>query len=100
MAGKAELRATAQDRLAVVGPLTFETVGNLWRDARGRVATGTVLIVDLDGVERADSAGLALLVECLRAARARGGDLRFLNVPAQLVAIARTSRLDRHLFPG
>jgi phospholipid transport system transporter-binding protein len=48
-------------------------------------------------VERSDSAGLALLVECLRQAHQSGKSLRFFNIPAQMLAIARVSSLDQVL---
>ena len=82
---------TADDAIRVIGA-GLRGAGN---EALGGHADATV---DLAAVERADSAGLALLVEWLRAARGRGARLRFDNVPAQLRAIAATSGLDRHIF--
>ena len=50
--------------------------------------------VDLKGVTRADSAGLALLVEWLRESERAGRVISFTNVPQQLLAIARLCGLD------
>ena len=44
--------------------------------------------VDLGGVTRADSAGLALLLELARDARAAGRELRCTRVPEQLRRLA------------
>ena len=53
--------------------------------------------VDLKGITRADSAGLALLVECLRESELAGNSIVFLNVPAQMLSIARVCGLDEIL---
>jgi phospholipid transport system transporter-binding protein len=49
--------------------------------------------IDLAGVTRSDSAGLALLVEWLRLAETRDISLQFHNLPGQLREIARVSDL-------
>ncbi|HEB99345.1 MAG TPA: STAS domain-containing protein, partial [Thiotrichales bacterium] len=49
------------------------------------------------GVGRADSAGLALLVEWMREARRQGREIRFLGMPAQMSAIAEVSGLSELL---
>jgi phospholipid transport system transporter-binding protein len=54
----------------------------------------------LRAVTRADSAGLALMVEWLREARRRGGRLEVVNMPDQMFGIAHMSKLDRVLLGG
>lgn len=76
------------------GPLDFATVPGLWRQAKLRFPAGGQVEVDLGAVTRADSAGLALLLEWTRAARSRGGQVRFRNLPPQMRAIARAARLE------
>lgn len=49
---------------------------------------GDALTVDLSGVTRADSAGLALLLEVTRRARARKRALSFTGTPAQVRKLA------------
>jgi len=71
----------------LAGALVFATVPGLYR-RRPELAGG---VVDLSGVERSDSAGLALLLEWQR--RARGG-LRFSGIPQQLAALIRISGLS------
>lgn len=80
----------------VEGDLGFGTVTALYREAR-RVVEGSAFTVDLGGVQRADSAGLALLVEWTREAYALNRSVRFVNMPAQLKQIASVSGLDRIL---
>ena len=55
------------------------------------------ITVDLKGVTRADSAGLALLVEWLRESENAGNSIEFVNVPAQLLSIARVCGLEEIL---
>jgi phospholipid transport system transporter-binding protein len=80
--------------LRVEGDLTFATVGALLAASRPLFSAGeATLRVDLSGVGHADSAGLALLIEWLRLARAAGRELRFQAVPGQMQAIAAASGL-------
>jgi phospholipid transport system transporter-binding protein len=84
-------------RLSLSGVLSFATVPEVWAQARPLIEASPRLSVDLGGVTRADSAGLALLVECLRAARQRRKEIVFVNMPDQMLAVARVSGLDRVL---
>lgn len=85
---------TTADGLRVEGDLTFATVTALLAASRPLFSAGSgALRVDLSGVGRADSAGLALLIEWLRLARGAGRELQFQAVPAQMQAIAAASGL-------
>jgi phospholipid transport system transporter-binding protein len=84
----------AEGSYRLEGALDFATVPSLWRESQASFATGASLEVDLGGVTRADSAGLALMLEWHRTARGSGGGVRFRNLPAQLRAIARAVRLE------
>lgn len=79
----------------VHGPLTFATVAELFNQSTSVVQpTSAAVTIDMQNVSRADSAGLALMVEWLRVARAMGRQLRFVNVPAQLRRLIRVSGLE------
>ncbi len=86
----------------ISGELTFGTVTALLRDSGGGFGAGQErLRIDLGGVSRADSAGLALLVCWLRRARRAGVRVLFHGVPEQLLKIARVSGLEDMLpFDG
>ncbi len=75
--------------------LTFVTTPRLYLQT-GEVFTTPLarLTFDLAGVQRVDSAGLALLLEWLREAQRRGKEIRFQNIPGQLAAIAKVSGLN------
>jgi len=83
-------------RWLLSGELGFATVpGLLAGPGRGLAAAATE--VDLAGVTRADSAGLALLVAWTRTSTRAGRTIRFTHVPAQLLSIARVSGLEEIL---
>ncbi|MDX1824099.1 MAG: STAS domain-containing protein [Thiohalomonadales bacterium] len=78
----------------VEGELNLMTVPALLQAMIDRLpANGSEAHIDLAGVTRTDSAGLALLVEWLRQARVREIRLQFHNLPSQLRDIARISDL-------
>lgn len=86
-------------RVAVTGELTFATA----REAR-QVGTLVLegsraerIVVDCAGVTRADSAGLAVLLDWLAWGRRRSRGVTFENLPASLLAIARISEVDELL---
>jgi phospholipid transport system transporter-binding protein len=84
-------------RLEIHGDLSFTSVARLWGESSAWLPDRDDLEIDLSHVARSDSAGLALLVECLRRAHQTGGSVRFYNIPAQMLAIARVSALDEVL---
>jgi phospholipid transport system transporter-binding protein len=80
------------------GELGFATVsGLLKRTPRSFYANGDIKL-DLSGVTRADSAGLALLVEWLSESESKGRSIAFLHMPAQMLSIARVCGLADILF--
>ena len=92
------MAATLQDRgggeFAIEGDLDFQSVAALWQQARRSFRQQPALRIDLAGVNRSDSSGVALLVDWLRQARERGQDLQFVNIPAQMQAIVQAAGLD------
>ncbi len=98
----ARVEAGPDGRIALVGALSFATVPDAWMHVKPAVAAAPGLTVDLKGITGADSAGLALLVEFMREARRAGKEVSFVNMPAQMLAIARASGLERvlTLLPG
>ncbi len=93
---------TAEGCWQVCGELSFASVPGLLRRSEEVFASaaegGRVLRVDLTGVPRADSAGLALLVCWVRQARRRNIRIEFCNVPEQMLKIANVSGL-RSILP-
>jgi len=84
---------------SIQGALTFETVPGWFATSSVWFAGNGELAIDLGGVNRVDSAGLALLIEWLRMARVANRDLRFTNVPEQVRTLTRINGLQDALFP-
>ena len=86
----------ASGRVIVSGELTFATA----RDARQlgvlvlESSRAERIVIDCAGVTRADSAGLAVLLDWLAWSRRKNRPVSFEHLPASLVAIARISEID------
>lgn len=80
--------------LKATGELTFTTAAAGLRAGLDLLKANGTWVVDLSGVTSGDSAGVAVLVEWIAAVRESGGTLRYENVPAQMLAIARIADLD------
>ena len=79
------------------GELGAASVPDLLMRAKPALAGSGDIEVDLNAVTRADSAGLALLVELMRESSRNGRRISFNHVPAQLLSIARVSGLEEIL---
>ena len=83
-------------RVVVTGELTFGTA----REARQigilvlESSRADRIVVDCAAVTRADSAGLAVLLDWLGWGRRRARPLSLQNLPDSLIAIARISEVD------
>jgi phospholipid transport system transporter-binding protein len=95
---KGGFEVVGEGRFRVSGDLGFATVPALWKASRSPLESAVEPRVDLGAVTNVDSAGLALLIEWMRWARAAGTAIVFSNVPAKLAALATMSELDE-LFP-
>jgi len=90
----AQLVENEEGNWQLQGELGFNSVPSVLRHAGVNMPGKKLLQVDLKGVTRSDSAGLALLVEWLRESELAGNRIEFINVPAQLLSIARVCGLD------
>jgi phospholipid transport system transporter-binding protein len=93
----ATLEALEGERSRVVGSLDFGTVAHLLRLGDAAITSGHAATIDLSGVTGSDSSGLALLVEWLSVAKAAQRSLRYENIPAQLIQLARLSDVEELL---
>ena len=85
---------SGEGRYAISGDLTFTTVPDLLRTGYGDLGGDGRVQVDLAGITRVDSAGIALLIDLARTVRKRGGEISLLHAPPQLMAIAGVSGLE------
>jgi phospholipid transport system transporter-binding protein len=83
-------------RITVTGELTFASA----REARQigvlvlESSRAERIVIDCSAVTRADSAGLAVLLDWLAWGRRKSRPMSLENLPASLVAIARISEVD------
>jgi len=96
--------ATAEERIVLKrredgcfilsGTLSFKTVPVIWRQGLDLFSEAPSLLLDLSGIKRSDSAGVALLVDWMRFARSHNKPISYINMPQQMLAIVRASSLD------
>ncbi len=97
---KFELNDLGEGHFALNGEMTFETAERILMASEEPFEQHTRIEVDLAGVTRADSAGLALLLEWITWANHTVREIRFLSMPERVLAIARTTEVDQLLKRG
>lgn len=90
---RARVFAAGEGVLRVEGALDFGTVRGLLSQGESLIPKSGPVEIDLSGVDSANSAGLALLLEWLDIARSRGAELRYVAIPESLARIAELSNL-------
>ncbi len=98
--GQVEFVDQGDGRFAVRGDLTFRTAGIALEESKELFADHSILQIDLSEVKRTDSAGLALLLEWVNWAKNYVREIRFLNVPDEVLSIAQISEVDDLLSKG
>jgi len=89
-----ELKDLGEGRFTVTGDMSFETADRILKASESQFASHASLQVDLSGVGKADSAGLALLIEWKAQASKRDAVISYNDIPESMVAIARTSEVS------
>lgn len=79
----------------VDGDLTFSAMDKKTVSSFAFLTVAKQVTLDLGGVGNADSAGLALMLEWIKHARSKRVQLRFRNIPEQLLTLAKLSGLDK-----
>jgi len=79
----------------LTGRLDFSSVASLL--AKNDWLQGDQLQIDMADVEQSNSAGLALLLEWMKIAQKKGLQIKYHNVPEQLLVIARAYGVDQNL---
>ncbi len=92
-----ELKATGEGNFSLSGEMSFDNADRILKLSERQFNSHDVINVDFSSVTKADSAGLALLLEWKLQARQRGAEIHFTDLPESVVAIARTTEVD-HLL--
>jgi phospholipid transport system transporter-binding protein len=87
-------------KFRVVGEMTFETSPDLLEASEKLFAPHSLICVDLSDVEKADSAGLALMIEWITWANRTVREIRFDHIPDMIMNIARISEIEEMLKVG
>ena len=93
----AEISQPSAGTIALKGVLNFDTVPALMKQAEPMLAQSKDVSVDFSGVEKTNSAGLALLLEIVRFMQLRNASVRFENIPEQIAIVARAYGIDAAL---
>jgi len=91
----ANIREAGSGRYRLEGAMTMATVTGLRSEGLRAFARGAGPIeVDLTDVQRADSGGLALLIDWLAWARRAHRELRYASLPPAVRSLARLSDVE------
>ena len=93
------LAATGDGRFELSGDVGFDDAARLLAEGDGAFGRLQNAEVDLARVTRADSAGLALLLEWSISAAAAGRSLSYRNVPSAIASLAGISDIAELLSP-
>lgn len=89
-----ELTDLGDGRFELGGEMSFQNANEILEAGESAFGQHQSLRVDLSNVTKADSAGLALLLEWKAQAAKRSGEIRYLAVPDGLLAIAKTTEVS------
>ena len=77
------------------GDLTFATIDKQTLKSFSFLKAAKEITIDLSRVSCTDSAGLALMIEWIKYSRHNRTQLRFKNIPEQLLNLAKLSGFDQ-----
>lgn len=90
-----QLSTDTPGTLAVRGELNFDTAAGAFQAIEVALGDGGVTRLDLAGVTRSDSAGLACVLAVVAAASRRGRRLQVMHMPTGMQALAKVCEVDR-----
>jgi len=89
-----DFQEQGEGRFSLSGDMSFETANQILKSSEPLFRKHAALEIDLSGVGKADSAGLALMLEWKAQAGQRGAAIQFVAIPASLLAVAKTSEVS------
>ena len=91
------LESDTMGTLRVAGAISFANAGRALGRMPQPARNGPAMILDLSGLEKSDSATLAVLIAWSAAALRQGATLRYLRAPQGLRNLARLCDVDELL---
>ncbi len=95
-----ELEDLGDGRFRLNGEMSFGTAERILQASEEPFEHHTQLEVDLSGVAKSDSAGLALLLEWITWANHTVREIRFHEIPKRILAIAEVTEVENLLKRG
>ena len=95
-----DLQDLGEGRFVLTGDMSFATAERILRASEEPFEEHTRIEVDLSAVRNTDSAGLALLLEWITWANHTVREIRFIDMPERVLAIAKTTEVDHLLDRG
>jgi phospholipid transport system transporter-binding protein len=92
-----QLIAAGDGKFELAGDMSFDTADAILRESGSAFAGHTAVDVNFSRVKKADSAGLALLLEWKAWQRQGHCQVNFSAIPESVLAIARTTEVE-HLL--
>jgi phospholipid transport system transporter-binding protein len=89
-----DIRPVGPGQYALAGELSFASVKRALQQTSNIFSAPGRTVFDLADISKADSAGLALLLEWLRQADFGGVELHYAKLPKQLSAMAHVAGID------
>jgi phospholipid transport system transporter-binding protein len=89
-----------KNQIKLQGRLNFQSVPDIQKRIRKCFLSQSAWVVDLSGVSFSDSAGLALLTECIRLSKQYSIGLEFTAMPPQMLAMAKVIGLEKIILSG
>lgn len=95
--GQAQIQVAGEGQFRISGDLDYQTIPRVLKSSQSMFAGQQSLTIDLSEVNRSNSAGLALLIEWMRFAKAEGCSIKFLNIPEQMHQVAQLCGVEEKL---
>ena len=89
-----DLKEEGGGKFVLTGEMTFATADRILKFSERSFSQYRSVHVDLSQVSKADSAGLALLIEWKAQVSQRAGEINFTSVPESLLSIAKTAEVS------
>ncbi len=83
--------------LVMQGALTVDTVSDLLKKTIALFDTHLPSIVDMQQVDKVDSAGLVMLIHMIRIAQIQTQNIRFVHAPEMLCDLIQLSGLEKQI---
>lgn len=94
------LKDLGDGKFSLSGEMTFVTAGQILRDSEAPFEENTLLKIDLSGITKTDSAGLALMLEWITWANHTVREISFTGTPTLIESIAKVTEVDHLLKRG